>query len=134
MRFNTAISALMILANEMDKSKKMPREDFEILLRLLAPFAPHITEELWQKLGNKKSIHLAPWPKYDVTKIQEATIRIVIQVNGKTRGTLEISRSLSQTEIEKQAAALPEIAKWLVGKSIKKIIFVPSRLLNFVVA
>jgi len=131
MRFNTAISALMILTNEMDKLEKVARVDFEILLRLLAPFAPHITEELWT---GKKSIHLAPWPKYDITKIQEATVKITIQVNGKTRGTLEISRDLSQGEIEKQAADLPEIAKWLVDKNIKKIIFVPARLLNFVIA
>jgi len=131
MRFNTAISALMILTNGMDKLEKIAREDFEILLRLLAPFAPHITEELW---AGKKSIHLAPWPKYDAAKIQEATVKITIQVNGKTRGTLEISRNLSQGEIERQAADLPEIAKWLVGKNIKKIIFVPARLLNFVIA
>ena len=131
MRFNTAISALMILTNEMDKLEKIAREDFEILLRLLAPFAPHITEELW---AGKKSIHLSPWPKYDAAKIQEATVKITIQVNGKTRGTLEISRNLSQGEIERQAADLPEIAKWLVGKNIKKIIFVPARLLNFVIA
>ena len=131
MRFNTAISALMILTNGMDKLEKIAMEDFEILLRLLAPFAPHITEELWT---GKKSIHLAPWPKYDAAKIQEATVKITIQVNGKTRGTLEISRNLSQGEIERQAADLPEIAKWLVGKNIKKIIFVPARLLNFVIA
>ena len=131
MRFNTAISALMILTNEMDKLEKIAREDFEILLRLLAPFAPHITEELW---AGKKSIHLAPWPKYDAAKIQEASVKITIQVNGKTRGILEISRNLSQGEIEKQAVDLPEIAKWLVGKNTKKIIFVPARLLNFVIA
>ncbi|MEK7081788.1 MAG: class I tRNA ligase family protein, partial [Patescibacteria group bacterium] len=134
MRFNTAISALMILTNEMDKMEKVAREDFEILLRLLAPFAPHITEELWTEIGNKKSIHLAPWPKYDVAKIQEASVKIVIQVNGKARSALEISRDLPQIEVEKQAAILPGIAKWLNGKSVKKIIFVPNRLLNFVVA
>ncbi|HEY4496024.1 MAG TPA: leucine--tRNA ligase [Candidatus Paceibacterota bacterium] len=131
MRFNTAISTLMILTNEMDKLEKVTKEDFEILLRLLAPFAPHITEELW---SGKKSIHLRPWPKYDQTKIQDKTVKIVIQINGKVRGILEISRDLAQTKVEKQAAALPEIAKWLVGKSVKKIIFVPARLLNFVVA
>ncbi|MFA6273034.1 MAG: leucine--tRNA ligase [Candidatus Paceibacterota bacterium] len=134
MRFNTAISALMILTNEMDKLEKVAKEDFEILLRLLAPFAPHITEELWHELGHRDSIHLAIWPKHDVDKIQASSVKIVIQVNGKTRGTLEIGRNLTQTEIEKQAADLPEIAKWLVGKSVKKIIFVPTRLLNFVVA
>ena len=115
----------------MDKLEKVTKEDFEILLRLLAPFAPHITEELW---SGKKSIHLRPWPKYDQTKIQDKTVKIVIQINGKVRGILEISRDLAQTKVEKQAAALPEIAKWLVGKSVKKIIFVPARLLNFVVA
>ncbi|KKU70406.1 MAG: Leucine-tRNA ligase, partial [Parcubacteria group bacterium GW2011_GWA2_47_21] len=92
MRFNTAVSALMILTNEMEKAEKVAKEDFEIFLRLLAPFAPHMTEELWEGLGYKKSVHLIPWPKYDPAKLLSDKIKIVVQVNGKTRGSLEIGR------------------------------------------
>jgi len=134
MRFNTAISALMILTNEMEKTEKVDKKDFEIFLRLLAPFAPHMTEELWEGLGYKKSVHLTPWPKYDLAKLLSDKIKIVVQVNGKTRGSLEIGRDLPQTEVEKQATTLPAIAKWLAGKTVKKVIYVPNRLLNFVVA
>ncbi|KKU86822.1 MAG: Leucine-tRNA ligase, partial [Candidatus Beckwithbacteria bacterium GW2011_GWC2_47_9] len=132
MRFNTAVSALMILTNEMEKAEKVAKEDFEIFLRLLAPFAPHMTEELWEGLGYKKSVHLTPWPKYDPAKLLSDKIKIVVQVNGKTRGSLEIGRDLPQTEVEKQAATLPAIAKWLRGKNISRSIYVPERLLNFV--
>ena len=133
MRFNTAVSALMIALNDFEKLPAVPKSQYEIFLRLLAPFAPHITEELWSLLGRKKSIHLEPWPAYDPTLAGRGSGVLVVQVNGKVRANISTDREFSEAEIKEQALALPEIQKWVVGKPIKKIIYVKGRLLNIVV-
>jgi leucyl-tRNA synthetase len=132
MRFNTAVSALMILANGLEKEERIARNDFEVLLKLLAPFAPHIAEELYGSLRHKTSIHRALWPVFDAELAQEARVMIVVQVNGKTRGSFEAERGLSDEDARIRAAALPVAQKWLAGKEIRKVIVVPDRLVNIV--
>jgi leucyl-tRNA synthetase len=133
MRFNTAISSMMILVNEMEKEKEIGREDFEVLLRLLSPFAPHITEELWQAIGNKGSIHESPWPKYETGELEKKERIIIVQVNGVKRDELNLEAEISPIELEKMAINSPKIAKWLEGKKVKKVVQVKGRLVNIVV-
>jgi leucyl-tRNA synthetase len=147
MRFNTAVSSLMIAVNELEKisekSGGISAENYSAILQLLAPFAPHITEELWSVLGfakgkSVKSVHSAPWPVFDPSKIAEATVRIAVQVNGKTRGGFEVSieeaGQMTEAQSREKALALDEIAKWVYGKDIKKVIYVKGRLINIVIA
>ena len=132
-RFNTAISAMMILLNEMEKQAQLSVSSYQLLVKLLSPFAPHITEEIWQNvLENKKSIHLEKWPKYDQKLVKEDTYKLIAQINGKTRGIYEATIGLSEDDAKKIALAKNEISKWIEGKKIKKIIFVKDRLINFI--
>jgi leucyl-tRNA synthetase len=130
--FNTAISSLMILLNAMEKAL-VSKEQVGILLQLLAPFAPHMTEELWSVLGNKKSIHIAPWPKFDETKLVDENITIIVQINGKVRGQVVVAKDVTEDVVKKEAQENPEVAKWLQGQQIKKIVYVPGRVVNIVV-
>ncbi len=133
LKFNTAISSLMITVNEMEKAESLNREQFELLLKILAPFAPHITDELWSQLGNKKSIHISEWPIFDPAMIVETEVRIIVQVNGKMRGSFMATKDADQKLMEETAKSLPEVKKWLDGKEIKKIVVVPNRLVSIVV-
>lgn len=134
MRFNTAISTLMIALNELEKSTSIEQKDYETILQLLAPFAPHITEELWASLGHTDSIHASPWPVYDSTLASDSEVTIMIQINGKTRGSFTTQTDTSKEDIEKLAKENPDAKKWLEGKSISKVIVVPNKLVNIVVA
>ncbi len=131
LKFNTAISALMILLNAIEKEKAIGTKQWAIVLRLLAPFAPHVAEELWRAAGNKKSIHLETWPKFDPQKLIDESVVIGIQINGKTRGEVAIAAGTSKEETEKAARAA--IAARLEGKHILRTIVVHNRLVNFVV-
>ncbi len=140
MRFNTAISTLMIALNEIEKSTtdaKSPvvlsRADFETYLKLLAPFAPHVTEELWTTLGNKKSIHVSEWPKFDPKLIVDDEANIIVQINGKVRASFKIAVNSSEEDLKSAALALPETKKWLEGKTVKKVIVVKGKLVSIVV-
>ncbi len=133
MKFNTAISSMMILINEFEKAESITKENYEVLLHLLSPFAPHITEELWSILKNKQSIHLALWPTYNSSKLTSNVSNIIIQVNGKVRGSLKCSVDISNSELEKMAQNLTEIQKWIDGKTIKKTIVIKGKLINIVV-
>ena len=130
--FNTAISQLMILLNYLTKLNRISKDSINIFLQLLAPLAPHISEELWEKLDNKGVISSASWPKYDEAALKRAEMEIVIQVNGKTRDKISVSSSITNEELEKLAAELQSVKKWTEGKTIRKIIVVPSRLINVV--
>ncbi|MDO8557194.1 MAG: class I tRNA ligase family protein [Candidatus Jorgensenbacteria bacterium] len=132
LQYNTAISALMVFLSGLEKDGAN-RENFEILLKLLASFAPHITEELWYELGNKTSIHTSAWPKFDAALALGDTIDFVIQVNGKHRGTINIRRGIGQDEAEKLARETEKVKTALAGKNVHKVVFVPDRLINFVV-
>jgi leucyl-tRNA synthetase len=131
-RFNTAISALMILVNEMDKQEKVPIADYELLIALLAPFAPHIAEELNEKIGNKKSVFLSEWPQYDPELAKDEEVEMVVQVNGKVRERLTVAAEVTEDEIKEIALENEKIKVFTDGKEIKKIIFVPGRLINIV--
>ena len=134
LRFNTAVSSLMILVNELStKKEKLTENNLKTLLLLLAPFAPHITEELWQQLGNKTSIHTQDWPKYDTKLIKEETFVLVIQVSGRVRDKVEVEAGISEKEARELAIARQVVQKWLTGKKVKKVVFVPGKLINFVI-
>jgi len=132
-KFNTAISALMILANELEKQEKISPIHYSLFLILLAPFAPHICEELWQRLGYKESILKEKWPEYDEKLVKEEIITLVIQVNGRVRDKMEIDASVSEEEAKKLTLERGKVKKWIEGKEIKKIIFVPGKLINIVI-
>jgi len=134
-KFNTSISSLMELVNVMNEDKVYSAKYLEKLVLLLAPFAPHMAEEIWVEILNKPfSIHKADWPKYDDSKIVSDIVTIVIQVNGKTRTTLNIKSGISDNEKEVTALAKGDanVSKWLEGNSVKKVIFIPGKLVNFV--
>jgi leucyl-tRNA synthetase len=133
-RFNTAISQMMILLNELEKVGSISLAHYDILITLLAPFAPHIAEEIWQNLGHQESVFKAAWPKYD-TKIANfrESLTIVVQINGKVREQIEVAPETGKDELEKQVLALDKIAKLLEGAEIKKIIHVPNKLVNIVI-
>lgn len=133
-KFNTAISTLMILVNALEKETSIQHSTFKILLTLLAPFAPHIAEELWSRLGEKNSIFLAPWPKYDAKKIMTEIVKIAVQVNGKVRATIELSPEATEDEAKQIALADQNIKTFVSGKTVRKFIYVPGRIINFVVS
>lgn len=130
--FNTVVSDLMKLTNHLGEQEKISTSTLEIVITLLAPYAPHMTEEMWQQLGHSESIHSQPWPIYDETLANSGSIEIAVQVNGKLRGTFSAPQEISKEEALKQAKELPDVAKHLEG-GIKKEIFVPGKIVNFVV-
>ena len=132
MKFNTAVSALMIFVNQLEKKESVEREEFETLLKLLAPFAPHVAEELWETLGYTTSIHTETWPTFDARKIQSSEATIAIQVNGKLRTSITAPVDSSKEELENTAKNLPDVSKWLEGKEVKKVIVVPNKVINIV--
>lgn len=134
MKMNTGVSALMILINDLDKREKVSTEEYETLLKLLAPFAPHMTEELWHNLGHDTSIHTETWPSYDPEKLTSAEITIAVQVNGKMRATFSASSAIGEAEAVERATGMPEVQKWVGDKGVKKAIYVPQKLVNLVVS
>jgi len=132
MSFNTGVSSLMKLLNELE-SHEISKDEYETLLKLLAPFAPHLAEELWQNvLKNKKSIHLERWPEYDDKLLSEEKIKLVIQVNGRVRDTLEVKKGLSEEEAKRLALASENVKRHLIGE-VKKVIYVKDRIINLVI-
>ena len=133
LRLNTAISSLMTLVNEITKHQWVASSTLDTLARLLAPFAPHIAEEFWQYLGHSNTITYAPWPDYDSTKIVDEQVSIAIQVNGKLRGVVDVLRDSQEENVKDLVLENPRIRNYVRGKSIVKLIFVPNKLINFVV-
>jgi len=132
-KFNTAVSQLMILVNELEKSPLILNTYYLILLKLLAPFAPHIAEELWSVLGNKESISQEEWPKYDPELIKDEMVSLIIQINGKVRDKVEVGAGKTEEEIKEIVLTQEKTQRWLEGKEIRKIIFIPNKLINIVV-
>ena len=130
-KFNTAVSALMILANDLEKATEVYGYEIEILLKLLAPFAPHLAEELWHNSGHKASIHLEPWPEYNSEAIKDQAMTIVVQVNGHRRGTITVLVDTPRSEIESLAKTDAKVQKYLQGH-ISNVIYVSGRIINFV--
>ncbi len=131
--FNTAVSAMMIFVNDAEKAAAISSNDYRTFLQILAPFAPHVAEELWESLGGEGSIHHAPWPVYDETLIVDDTVTIGIQVNGKVRAELTIPVDADEASVRAQVLEISEITKWIDGKEIKKFIYVPSKIISIVI-
>jgi leucyl-tRNA synthetase len=133
LRFNTAIAELIKLNNEVTGSEVVPRELAENFTLLLAPFAPHIAEEIWSRLGHTKSLSRRPWPTYDEAKFQESTMELPVQVNGKVRDKITVPTDADESSILATAEKSDKVQPWIAGKSIKKRLYVPRKLVNFVV-
>ncbi len=137
LKFNTAIAAMMEFINVWQADARgLQRSDLEKFLLILAPFAPYLTEELWcENLGNQFSIHQQRWPSFEAKKLEEKTVMILIEINGKLKGktTIDFNLRNEQNEVEKRALSQEKIEKDLLGKKVKKTIFIPGRLINFVI-
>ncbi|MBI5058065.1 MAG: leucine--tRNA ligase [Nitrospirae bacterium] len=138
--FNTAIAALMELINEITAFSPLSKEDHGVLkfsieqmLLLLSPFAPHITEELWEQAGGKKSIQKEPWPVWDEEIVKEEEVELVIQVNGKVRGKILIPAGLDDDAVKEKAFSAPKVQEYIKGKTLKKVVVVKGKLVNIVV-
>jgi len=131
--YNTAISALMELLNELMKQDMHYEDEAKILVRLICPFAPHIAEELWESLGQEKFCSNAKWPEFDEALCVRDVVTVVAQINGKLRGRVEVSASASKAEILEKVRADENVSSHLEGKTIVKEIVVPGKLVNFVV-
>ena len=131
--YNTAISAFMISLNELSQQKCTSRSIMEKYLIVLAPFAPHVTEELWHAIGNESTICDAQWPEYNEEYLKESTVKMAVSFNGKTRYTIDVAADAPNEEVEKAALENVGAAKWTEGKTIKKVIVVPGKIVNIVV-
>ena len=132
-KFNTAISALMILVNNLTEAPAIGRHELSIVLQLVAPFAPHLAEELWQSLNNDTSIFKSIWPTSNPELARDETVTITVQINGKVRDQLSLPADLSNEEVEAAAKSSEKIQPWLADKQIVKVVVIPNRLVNFVV-
>ncbi|MCG2690245.1 leucine--tRNA ligase [Candidatus Parcubacteria bacterium] len=133
MKFNTAVSALMECLNAFEKEENLKTEDYLVFITLLSPFAPHLVEELWQQTGKKTSIFLESWPLAEEKWLFEDKVDIIVQINGKVRGKIEADNDVSEKEAKELALKDENIAKWLLNKPIKKVVFVKNKLINFVI-
>ena len=131
--YNTSISAFMICVNELTTLKCDKRAILDPLVILLAPFAPHVAEELWHQLGHDTTVCDAPWPTYDEEYLKEKSVVYAISFNGKTRYNLELPADITKDEAEKSVLANERSAKWLEGKTVRKVVFVPGKIVNIVV-
>ncbi len=132
LRLNTAISQMMIFINHLQKTESTARETIRQFVQLLAPFAPHVAEELWVRLGGKPSVADAPWPKADDSRLTADEVKIVFQVNGKLRGDAMVPAGAAEEEVLALARSHPRVAPHLEGKTVRKVIFVPGKILNLV--
>jgi leucyl-tRNA synthetase len=133
MRYNTAISAMMVFANEFTKAKERNIDAIKQFVQLLAPFAPHLGEELWQRLGQTDSLSYAKWPQFDEEALTLDEVEIIFQINGKVRGKVKVPAKISREDMEKVALENESVQKHIEGKQIIKVIAVPGRLVNIVV-
>ncbi|UOQ86344.1 leucine--tRNA ligase [Gracilibacillus salinarum] len=132
LRFNTGISQMMVLVNEAYKVDEIPRSYVEGLVKLLSPVAPHLSEELWQLLGHQETLAYAQWPTYDEAKLVENEVEIVIQIMGKVRAKIMVDKNASKDEIEQKALEDVAIKERIEGKTVRKVIVVPGKLVNIV--
>ena len=134
LRFNTGISAMMEFVNEATGWAQRPRAVLESFVLALAPYAPHLAEELWSKLGHAETLAYAPWPTYDPSLLVTDTMEVVVQVNGKLRGKITVAKNASQADVLNAAKMESTVIGHLSGKTLRKEIYVPGKLVNFVVA
>jgi leucyl-tRNA synthetase len=131
--FNTAISQMMVCTNALTSANPRPLEAVRLLVRVLGPFAPHLAEELWSRIGGTGLVSDADWPAYDPALLVEDEVEMPVQINGKVRDKIVVKKDATQSEIEAIAKAAPKVAEAIAGKEIKKLIVVPGRLVNIVV-
>ncbi|MCS6913903.1 MAG: leucine--tRNA ligase [Myxococcales bacterium] len=134
LRFNTAISQLMVFVNHFTRHGRRPRRCLRPFVQLLHPFAPHLAEELWELLGERELLARAPWPDFDPQLARDELITVAVQVLGKTRGQVEVEPGASQQEVEQLARQVPTVRNHLEGRTVRKVVFVPDRIINFVVS
>ena len=132
MAYNTAVSSLMILTNAYQDAKSISKEDYRLLLTLLNPIAPHITEELNESIGFSPIVN-GTWPVYDEDKTKDTTVTIAVSVNGKVRGKLEVDVDTPSDILQEKAFALPNVQNFTNGKEIVKVIAIPNKIVNIVV-
>jgi leucyl-tRNA synthetase len=133
LRFNTAISAMMILVRHLGGLEAVPVDAVRALTLVLSPFAPHLGEELWRRLGNTSSIATAPWPEFDPSLVKDDVVEIGVQVNGKLRGTITLAVDADEAAARTAAQAEERVAPHLQGKTVKKFIYVKGKIVNFIV-
>ncbi|MGH7179458.1 MAG: class I tRNA ligase family protein, partial [Tepidisphaeraceae bacterium] len=133
LRFNTAIAELIKLNNEITGLDVLPRELAENLVLLLHPFAPHLAEELWERLGHHRSLSRRPWPSFDEAKLLESSIELPVQVNGKLRDRITVPADADEAAVLKAAEASEKLKPWIEGKAVRKRLYVPRKLVSFVV-
>ncbi len=133
LRFNTAISQMMIFVNHFTKTEKAPRACVRPFVQLLNPFTPHLAEEIWERLGENASLTYEPWPTFDPALAKDEKITMAVQVLGKTRGTVEVEPGAAQALVEELAKAIPQVQTQMAGKQVKKVIFVQNKIINFIV-
>jgi leucyl-tRNA synthetase len=133
LRFNTAISAMMILVRQLGGLPRPPRKAVEDLTLLVSPFAPHLGEELWRRLGHPESLAYAPWPSFDPALVKEDVVEIGVQVNGKLRGTITLAVDADEATARETALAEPRVQANVEGKTVKKFIYVKGKIVNFIV-
>ena len=134
LRFNTAISQMMIFVNAWQKEPVVSLGTARVFLQLLAPFAPHVAEELWERLGGRGSIQEAPWPGFDPAMLEAREVKLVFQVNGRHRGDQLVPTGLGEEEAVKAARAHPKVSPFLENTILHRVIYVPGKILNLVVA
>lgn len=132
-KFNTAVSQMMIFLNAAEKEGALGKAQWESFLAILAPFAPHTTDELWEILGHTESIHATAWPSFDLSKLQESRVQIAIQVNSKVRGTIALAPDTPKEEALEAARAEEGVSKWLRQGKEAKAVYVPGKIINFVI-
>lgn len=132
LHFNTAISQMMVFVNEGYKNDKISKEFMVGFIKLLYPIAPHLGEELWNRLGNEGTISYEEWPTYDETKLVDDEVEVVIQVMGKVRSKISVAKDISKADLEQEALANEKIQPWIDGKTVRKVIVVPGKLVNIV--
>src|SRR5699024_3676071 len=132
LHFNTEISQLMMFVNEAYKVNTLNRSYIEGFVKLLSPIAPHLSEELWQRLGHEGTITYEAWPTHDESKLEENEVEVVIQVLGKVRSKIMVDKDMNKEELEKVALADEKVKEWIEGKTIRKVIVVPGKLVNIV--
>ena len=132
LKYNTAVAALMEYLNSLEPRQSVAREELRTLLLLLAPMAPYIAEELWERLGQAGSIHVASWPAYDAEAIRAETMTLAVQVDGRLRGRIEVAHDTPEEEIRRLALMVPQVQSFIAGKPVSRMIYVPGRLVNVV--
>jgi leucyl-tRNA synthetase len=134
LKLNTAISSLMILLNHFAELPAVPKQSFKLFLQLLAPLAPHLAAELWEQVGGEERVCQSAWPPYDEAKLAAATVTVAVQVNGKTRGSVALAPEAPEAEALAAARAEAGVAKWLSEGAEQKAIYVPGKIISFVVS